>query len=109
MLGRRESLRELIRNQHEETLALIGEMHEDSRRYHERREAELERRDERRDGEFREFMREIALRHEKIFGAVLAEMEEWRREAEEGRKQIRANTEAVLRLLDRLGPGGAAA
>jgi hypothetical protein len=105
VLRRRESLRELIRNQHQETLALIGEMREDSRRHDQRWDAELER----RDGEFREFMREITLRHEKVFGSVLAEMEEWRKETEEGRRQIRANTEAVLRLLDRLGPGGAAA
>ena len=48
-------------------------------------------------------MREITLRHEKVYGPILAEMEE-------GRKQTRANTEAVLRLLDRFDePGGATA
>jgi hypothetical protein len=46
-------------------------------------------------------MREIALRHEKVYGLILAEVEE-------GRKQLRANTEAVLRLLDHFDEPGAA-
>jgi hypothetical protein len=109
------SLRELIRNQHVETKELISNQHvemkelirdmrEESLRYHERREEE-----------FREFMREITLRHERIYGPMIAEMEEGRREMEEGRremeegrKQIRANTEAVLRLLDRSDEPGSA-
>lgn len=42
-----------------------------------------------------EFNREILLRNEKVYKSVIAEMEE-------GRKQIPANTQAVLRMLDRL-------
>jgi hypothetical protein len=56
---------------------------------------------EKRDEEFRElveetreFNREILLRNEKVYTSVIAEMEE-------GRKQIRANTQAVLSMLDR--------
>jgi hypothetical protein len=53
--------------------------------------------------ETREFNREILLRNEKVYTRVLVELEE-------GRRQIQANTEAVLRLLDRFDePGGAAA
>jgi hypothetical protein len=44
--------------------------------------------------ETREFNREILLRNEKVYTSVIAEMEE-------GRKQIRANTQAVLSMLDR--------
>jgi predicted phage gp36 major capsid-like protein len=70
---RNNSLRELIRTQHEE-------FREEFRR---------------RDEEMREFNREILLRNEKVYKAVIAE-------AEEGRKQIQANTRAVLSVLDRL-------
>jgi len=44
--------------------------------------------------ESREFNREILLRNEKVYTSVIAEMEE-------GRRQIRANTQAVLSMLDR--------
>jgi hypothetical protein len=79
MFGRhRESLRELIRSQHEESKRL-------------------------REEETREFNREILLRNEKVYTTAIAEMEE-------GRKQIRANTKAVLSVLDRLnGTDGLAA
>jgi hypothetical protein len=84
----RESLRDLVRNLHEENL-----------RYQEKSEERYERLQE----ETREFNREILLRNEKVYTRVLAELEE-------GRRQIQANTEAVLRLLDRFdNPGGAAA
>jgi hypothetical protein len=62
----------------------------------------LKRYFEKRDEEFRElveetreFNREILLRNEKVYTSVIAEMEE-------ARKQIRANTQAVLGALDRL-------
>jgi hypothetical protein len=61
----------------------------------------LKRYFEKRDEEFRElveetreFNREILLRNEKVYTSVIAEMEE-------GRKQIRANTQVVLSMLDR--------
>jgi hypothetical protein len=103
MFGRRkDSLGELIRRQHEEAM-----------QYQQRRDEEFRQRDEefrRRGEEFRllmeetrEFNREILLRNEKVYKAVIAEVEE-------GRKQIQANTRAVLSVLDRLdGPGGVAA
>jgi hypothetical protein len=51
--------------------------------------------------ESREFNREILLRNEKVYTSVIAEMEE-------GRKQIRANTQAVLSMLDRFNGSSAA-
>jgi uncharacterized protein with HEPN domain len=91
----RESLRDLVRNLHEENL-----------RYQEKSEERYRRLQE----ETREFNREILLRNEKVYTSVIAQMERLGEEIEEGRKQIRANTEAVLRLLDRFdNPGGAAA
>lgn len=72
-----------------------GQRAEESRQ----REARLEQMAE----ESREFNREMLLRNEKVYKAVIAEVEE-------GRKQIAANTQAVLSVLDRLeGSNGAAA
>jgi hypothetical protein len=124
MLGHRESLREFIRNQdssmrefiRRETGSLqelIRGNHEELVRHREKQEEEfrLERAElhrlreaaEAQAEETREFNREILLRNEKVYKTVIAEMEE-------GRKQIRANTEAVLNVLDRLnGSGGIAA
>jgi hypothetical protein len=56
---------------------------------------QLRERAEAREEETREFNREILLRNEKVYTTVIAEMEE-------GRRQIRANTQAVLSVLDRL-------
>jgi len=85
MLRRRNgSLRELVRTQHEE---FRQEFH--------RRDEEMRQEFRRRDEEMREFNREILLRNEKVYKAVIAEVEE-------GRKQIQANTRAVLSVLDRL-------
>jgi hypothetical protein len=110
MFGRcGDSLQELIRNQHDEFM-----------QYQRRRDEELQRRDEefwRRDEEFRqrgeelrslmeetrEFNREILLRNEKVYTSVIAQLEE-------NTEQTRANTKAVLSMLDRLnGSGGVAA
>ena len=132
MLGRhRESLRELIRSQHEESKRLQEKRDEESKRFQEKRDEKweryLEKRDEEvrvfveevqahkvelhelrekaeaREEETREFNREILLRNEKVYKTVIAEMEE-------GRKQIQANTKAVLSVLDRLnGSDGLAA
>jgi hypothetical protein len=88
MISRRESLRELIRRQHEESM-----------QYQQRRDEEFRSLTE----DMREFNREILLRNEKVYKAVIAEVEE-------GRKQIHANTKAVLSVLGRLeGSSGAAA
>jgi|SRR6476646_11509708 len=110
MFGRhKESLRELIRTQHEES----KRYREEREKYWEGREKYWEERDkelhelrkaaEAQAEQTREFNREILLRNEKVYTRVIAEMEE-------GRKQIQANTRAVLSVLDRLeGSGGAAA
>lgn len=45
--------------------------------------------------ETRKFNREILLRNEKVYTRLIAEIED-------GRKQIQANTQAVLSVLDRL-------
>lgn len=63
----------------------------DLKRYFQKRDEEFRELVE----ETREFNREILLRNEKVYTSVIAEMEQ-------GRKQIRANTQAVLSVLDRL-------
>ena len=96
--SRQGSLSELVRAQREEhasTRELIRAQREESKRYRE----ESRRYQERRDEDLREFNREILLRNEKVYTAVIAEMEE-------GRKQLEANTKAVLSVLDRLNGSG---
>jgi len=128
MFGRgKETLREFVRSENSSLRELIRTQHEESKRYREEREKYWEGREkywEEREEEFRvhqaelhelrktaeaqaeqtrEFNREILLRNEKVYTRVIAEMEE-------GRKQVQANTRAVLSVLDRLeGSGGAAA
>ncbi|HEV7400966.1 MAG TPA: hypothetical protein VGN84_11970 [Solirubrobacterales bacterium] len=132
MFGRpRKSLHELIRSQHEESRRYLEEHDNESRRYWEVRDEEWKRYGEKRDAEVqafvnevqahkaelhelrekaeareeetREFNREILLRNEKVYTSLIAEMEE-------GRKQIQANTKAVLSVLDRFnGSDGLAA
>jgi hypothetical protein len=80
----RESLRELVRNLHEESLRHLEET--------------------------REFNREILLRNEKVYTSVIAEMEKNGKQIEENTERTRAGTQAILRLLDRFDdPGGTAA
>jgi hypothetical protein len=57
--------------------------------------------------ETREFNREILLRNEKVYTRVIAEMEKNGRQIEENTAQTRANTQALLKTLDRyFGPPG---
>lgn len=101
MFGRQTSLRGLIRSQHEEFMRLDERRAEEAQQRAEesrQREARLEQIAE----ETREFNREMLLRNEKVYKAVIAEVEE-------GRKQIEANTKAVLSVLDRLGGSSGAA
>lgn len=130
MFGRGTSLLELLRSQQSESRELVRSLHEESMRYQERRDAECRKRDaefqeearqraeearqrakesrereerlKRMEEETREYNREMLLRNEKVYKAVIAEVEE-------GRKQIAANTQAVLSVLDRLGNSGGAA
>ncbi len=97
MLGRRrkDSLRELIRNQHEETMAYLRQREEEFER--------LIEASERRTEETQEFNREILLRNEKVYTSAIVQLEE-------NTEQTRANTKAVLSMLDRFnGSGGIAA
>jgi hypothetical protein len=78
------------------------------KRYFEKRDEEFKTWTQEREEKFnelreetREFNREILLRNEKVYTSVIAEMEE-------GRKQIRANTQAVLSMLDRFNGNGTA-
>jgi hypothetical protein len=71
------------------------------KRYLEKRDKEFKTWTQEREEKFnelreetREFNRKILLRNEKVYTSVIAEMEE-------GRKQIRADTQAVLSMLDR--------
>ncbi len=124
---RKESIRELIQHQSKES----ERRHEESERRHqeflqreEKRKKEFDRYMEKRDEESREreaegrerearlellteetreFNREILLRNEKVYTRLIVQMEE-------NTEQIRANTQAVLSMLDRFnGPGQAAA
>jgi hypothetical protein len=91
----KDSLRDLVRNQHDEFM-----------QYQRRRDEELRKRDEEFRGlveETREFNREILLRNEKVYTSMIVQLEE-------NTEQTRANTKAVLSMLDRFnGSGGVAA
>lgn len=99
---RKDSLGELVRRQHEEFM-----------QYQQRRDEEFRRRDEEFRGlteEFREFNREILLRNEKVYTAVIAELEENTAQIRSSTEETRARTKALLHVLDRLeGSAGAAA
>jgi hypothetical protein len=72
--------------------------------YLEKRDQEAKARDQEakaRVEETREFNREILLRNEKVYTSMIAEMERNSRRIDEGTKQLRANTQAVLSMLDR--------
>lgn len=57
--------------------------------------------------DLREFIREITLRNEKVWQAVVGELHEMRDEIRDMRELTQANTKAVLAVLDRLeGSGG---
>ena len=134
MFGRHTSLRELIHSQHEEFMRYQerrdeewgrrdAEFREESQRRAEesrQRAEESRQREERLDQlveETREYNREILLRNEKVYTSVLARLDEMGKEIRESTAQIRSNTEesraqtqVLLRLLDRFDePGGAAA
>jgi hypothetical protein len=100
MFGRR--LEKLISAQHEE-------MREEFRQ---RREefARLMEASERRTEETREYNREILLRNEKVYTSVVARLEKNNAQIESNTEETRAQTQALLRLIDRFDrPGGAAA
>ena len=105
MFVRDKSLQELINGQRQESRERKEEF--------ERLMAASERRTE----ETREYSREILLRNEKVYTSVLARLEEMGEEIRKSTAQIKSNTEetraqtqALLGLIDRFDePGGAAA
>lgn len=63
-----------------------------------------------RTEETREYNREILLRNEKVYTGVIARLEELGEETRANIEETRAQTQALLRLIDRFDePGGAAA
>ena len=52
--------------------------------------------------DLREFMRELLLRWDKHHGAMLARFEAVTKQIEDHREETRAQTQAILRLLDRM-------
>ncbi|HEX8754008.1 MAG TPA: hypothetical protein VF731_11390 [Solirubrobacterales bacterium] len=75
----------------------------------ERREAEAAAREaeaRRRGEETREFNREILLRNEKVYTGVIRRLEKMDEATRSNVEETRAQTKALLRLLDRLGPPG---
>ena len=56
----------------------------------------------------REFMRELTLRHERATQAVIRRLDAGTERLGDMGDQLRANTRAVLAVLDRLEPGSAA-
>lgn len=70
-----------------------------------RRWAERDRRWEKRDREWQRFTRETTIRNARITQEMIAAIAAIEARVNDQREQIRANTEAVLRMLDeRFGP-----
>jgi hypothetical protein len=105
---------------------LIAEMQEECRCRDEaskRRDEEFKRRDrerqeeidrlseesERRTEETREYGREALLRNEKVYKAVIVRLDEGTAEIKWSTEETRAQTQALLRLIDRMDEAGGAA
>lgn len=91
--------------------ALVADVREEVRLT--REEVRLSREER---AESREFMRQLTLRAEKANREAIAELRDLRRGSEEHRAETadlraesRAQTQALLRMIDRLGPGPATA
>lgn len=101
---------------------LFAEMREESQRRDEesqRRDEEAKRRDadfKRREDEFkglveetREYNREILLRNEKVYRSVITQLDKNTVQMESNTDETRAQTQALLRLIDRMNETGGAA
>lgn len=72
--------------------------------------AEMREESERQWEKTREFNREILLRNEKVYTSAIAQLEENTAQIRSNTEETRAQTQALLRLIDRFDrPGGAAA
>ncbi len=102
MFGLREKK---ISNQLDELVSLQRAQHEETRAGLEQTRSGLEQ-TRSALAEFREFNREILLRNEKVYLTVIARLEDLGEEIRGNTEQTRAQTEAVLRLLDRFDGNG---
>jgi hypothetical protein len=134
MFGRRkESLGELIRSLHEESMSYSRRRDrevQESMSYSRQRDREVQesmsysrQRDQEVQAyieesrtnveEFAEFNREILLRNEKVYTGVIRRLEELGEETRSNVEETRAQTQALLRVINRLdgldGTGGTAA
>lgn len=76
------------------------------------RQEEIERlseESERRTGETREYGREALLRNEKVYKAVVVRLDEGTAEIRSSTEETRAQTRALLKLIDRMDEADAAA
>jgi hypothetical protein len=107
MFGR-PSLRELIAEMREES----KRRDEESKRRDRERKEEFERlveESERRTEETREYNREILLRNEKVYTSVIAQLEENTAKVHSSSEETRAQTQALLRFIDRMDQAAGAA
>lgn len=78
---------------------------EEEQRHWAERDRRWEAREEKRDLEWRQFTRETTLRNARMTQEMIAAIAAIETRVNDQREQIRANTEAVLRMLDeRFGP-----
>lgn len=71
--------------------------------------AEMREGARRRDEEMREFNREILLRNEKVYTSAIAQLEKNTAKVHESTEETRAQTRALMRLIDRMDESGGAA
>jgi hypothetical protein len=81
----------------------------EAREREEEREAEAQKREaeaHRREEEARDFNREILLRNEKVYTDVLRRLERMDEGLRSNTEETRAQTKALLKLIDRFDPPG---
>jgi hypothetical protein len=114
MFGR-PTIRELIAEMQEEIRrcdAASKLRREEFERRNRERQEEIERlseESERRTEETREYGREALLRNEKVYKAVIVRLDEGTAEIRSSTEETRAQTQALLRLIDRMDEADATA
>jgi hypothetical protein len=109
------SVRELIAEMQEEMRrsdAASKLRREEFKRRDRERQEEIERLSEgseRRTEETREYGREALLRNEKVYKAVIVRLDEGTAEIKWSTEETRAQTQALLRIIDRMDEAGGAA
>ncbi|MQA73037.1 MAG: hypothetical protein GEU88_01570 [Solirubrobacterales bacterium] len=82
----------------------LAEQRAEWRTWFEAQKAEWRAWSEERDAEQRTFLRELLEHNARINQDLIRGLQELGAEIADQRAQLRANTEAVLRMIDRLGP-----